>query len=231
MDTSLSIPSVPKYGIIPTNHMKTNRPDSHPEPTIRRYPAYLRVIRDLMSAGEENISSAVVAEQLGLDPVLTRKDLAMAGVPGRPRRGYPARKLADAIERALGWNKGCGALLVGVGSLGHALLGYTGFAEQNLSIVAAFDADPLMIGQVVHNVRVRAMDDLPAIVADQKIKLGILTVPGTAAQACADALVQAGVVGIWNFTPTQIDVPDGVIVQHVDLAQSLAVLSHAINRA
>ena len=88
-----------------------------------------------------------------------------------------------------------------------------------------------MIGQVVHNVRVRAMDDLPAIVAEQKIKLGILTVPGTAAQACADALVQAGVVGIWNFTPTQIDVPDGVIVQHVDLAQSLAVLSHAINRA
>ena len=194
MDTPLSIPSVPKYDIIPATHMKTNRPDSHPEPTIRRYPAYLRVIRDLMSAGEENISSAVVAEQLGLDPVLTRKDLAMAGVPGRPRRGYPARKLADAIERALGWNKGCGALLVGVGSLGHALLGYTGFAEQ-------------------------------------KIKLGILTVPGTAAQACADALVQAGVVGIWNFTPTQIDVPDGVIVQHVDLAQSLAVLSHAINRA
>ena len=106
MDTSLSIPSVPKYDIIPATHMKTNRPDSHPEPTIRRYPAYLRVIRDLMSAGEENISSAVVAEQLGLDPVLTRKDLAMAGVPGRPRRGYPARKLADAIERALGWNKG-----------------------------------------------------------------------------------------------------------------------------
>ena len=75
------------------------------------------------------------------------------------------------------------------------------------------------------------MEDLTRLVRRLKLKLGILTVPGTAAQACADALVQAGVVGIWNFTPTQIDVPDGVIVQHVDLAQSLAVLSHAINRA
>lgn len=211
--------------------MKAPRSDSHPEPTIRRYPAYLRVIRELMAAGEENISSAVVAEQLGLDPVLTRKDLAMAGVPGRPRRGYPARKLANAIERALGWNKGCEAILVGVGSLGHALLGYTGFAEQNLSIVAAFDADPLVIGTVVHNVRVRAMEDLAGVVGEQKIKLGILTVPGVAAQECANALVEAGIVGIWNFTPTQIDVPDGIIVQHVDLAQSLAVLSHAISRA
>ena len=210
--------------------MKSTLPNSHPEPTIRRYPSYLRVIRELMSDGEENISSAVIAERLGLDPVLTRKDLAMAGVPGRPRRGYPARKLADAIVRALGWNKGCEAVLVGVGSLGHALLGYTGFAEQNLSIIAAFDADPLMIGQVVHNVRVRAMDELSALAAEQKIKIGILTVPGTAAQACADALVKAGIIGIWNFTPTQIDVPDGIIVQHVDLAQSLAVLSHAISR-
>ena len=208
-----------------------SRPDIQPLPTIRRYPAYLREIRAMMEAGEQNISSAVVAERLGLDPVLTRKDLAMAGVPGRPRLGYPAQELADAIEHALGWDSATEALLVGVGSLGHALLGYTGFAEQNLSIVLAFDADPAVIGRTVHNVRVRAMEDIPSAIADRKIKIGILTVPGPAAQACADQLVAAGIAGIWNFTPTLITVPDSVIVQHVDLALSLAVLSHAIARA
>ena len=77
----------------------------------------------------------MLAERLGLDPVLTRKDLAMAGVPGRPRRGYPAGELRAAINRALGWDSATDAVLVGAGSLGSALLGYAGFKEQNLSIV------------------------------------------------------------------------------------------------
>ena len=107
-----------------------------PLPTIRRYPIYLRCIKEMIAAGELHISSAVVAERLGLDPVLTRKDLAMSGVIGKPRRGYPAQELQDAINHALGWHSTTDAILVGVGSLGNALLGYSGFEEQNLSISA-----------------------------------------------------------------------------------------------
>ena len=43
-----------------------------PLPTIRRFPIYLRCISEMIAAGEFHISSAVVAEKLGLDPVLTR---------------------------------------------------------------------------------------------------------------------------------------------------------------
>lgn len=77
---------------------------------------------------------------------------------------------------------------------------------------------------------VRPMEDLPLLVKRLKIKIGILTVPRSAAQACASTLVEAGISGIWNFTPEQLDVPEGIVVQNVDLAQSLAVLSHAITR-
>ena len=112
-----------------------------PLPTIRRYPAYLRLIRERMAAGDEEISSAALAAALGIDPVLARKDIAMMGIPGRPRWGYPARELVEAIQRALGWDNATDAALVGCGSLGHALVGYGGFAEQHLSIVVAFDAD------------------------------------------------------------------------------------------
>ncbi len=199
-----------------------------PLPTIRRYPVYLRAIKAKIAGGELNISSAALAEELGLDPVLSRKDLAMAGVSGKPRRGYPAKELCDAINRALGWDSTTEAVLIGVGSLGRALLGYSGFEEQNLSIDAAFDRDETIIGGTFHGVKVQAMDKLPGLVNKLRIKIGILTVPSSAAQQCADALVAAGVKGIWNFSPVQLVVPASVKVQSVDLAQSLAVLSHMI---
>ena len=202
-----------------------------PLPTIRRYPIYLRCIREMTAAGELHISSAVVAEKLGLDPVLTRKDLAMAGVPGKPRRGYPAKKLQDALSHALGWDNTTDAVLIGAGSLGNALLGYSGFEEQNLSIIVAFDSNPGLLGLALHGVKVRPMEDLPRFVKRMKIKLGILTVPNAAAQSCADQLVAAGIRGIWNFSSVQLEVPQGIVVQNVDLAQSLAILSHTITTA
>ena len=205
-----------------------DRQSTLPLPTIRRYPAYLRLIKERMAAGEEEISSAALAAALGIDPVLARKDLAMMGIPGRPRWGYPARELVEAMRRALGWDNATDAALIGCGSLGHALVGYGGFAEQHLSIVVAFDAKAELQGQMVHGVEVRPMTDIGRLVRRMRIQLGILTVPDDAAQECADALVAAGVKGIWNFTSVQLSVPDDVIVQSVDLAQSLAVLSHAI---
>ena len=201
-----------------------------PLPTIRRYPIYLRAIGEMIAAGELYISAYVLAERLGFDAVLVRKDLAMAGVPGRPRRGYPAKEIREAINRALGWDSATDAVLVGVGSLGSALLGYSGFEEQNLSIVVAFDSNRKLLGATVHGVKVRPMEDLPRLVKRMKLKLAILTVPNTAAQQCADALSGAGVEGILNFTSVQLSVPDGVLVQNVDLAQPLAVLFHAIAR-
>ena len=184
----------------------------------------------MISRGELHVSSAALADILGLDPVLTRKDLAMVGVQGKPRRGYPAKELMDAINRALGWDSVIDAALIGVGALGQALLGYSGFGEHNLSIAVAFDSDETKVGNVYRGVKVRPPEDLPRLAKRLKLKLGILTVPSSAAQACADNLVKAGFTGIWNFTTVQLDVPKNVTVQNVDLAQSLAVLSHTITK-
>ena len=101
-----------------------NRQSQIPLPTIRRYPIYLRAIKAKVAGGEFYVSSAVLAEELGFDPVLSRKDLAMVGIPGKPRRGYPAGELCEAISHALGWDIPTEAAIVGVGSLGRALLGY-----------------------------------------------------------------------------------------------------------
>ena len=115
-----------------------------------------------------------------------------------------------------------------MGSLGRALLGYNGFEEQNLSIATAFDSHKSVIGHQVHGVKVRPMEDLPSIIKHLKIQIGNITVPAKNAQECCDQLIAAGVKAIWNFAPIQLSAPKNVIVQNVDLAQSLAVLSHAI---
>lgn len=207
------------------------KPYSLPLPTIRRYPIYLRAINAKIAGGELTISGAVLADELGFDQVLTRKDLQMAGVPGKPRCGYPARELAEAINRALGWDSATDAALIGVGSLGKALLGYSGFEEQNINITAAFDSNPETYGRTIHGVKVRPMEDLTSLTKKLKLSLAILTVPADAAQSCADELVAAGIKGILNFAPILLSVPEGVTVQNVDIAQSLAVLSHSIARS
>lgn len=209
--------------------LEFEKPLGMPLPTIRRYPLYLSAINVKIAQGELFVSSAALARELDIDPVKLRKDLAMAGVPGTPRRGYPARELTDAINRALGWDNTIDAALVGVGSLGRALLGYQGFKELNLSIAVAFDSSPAIIGTDCHGVQVWDVADLTKIVQRLKLKLGILTVPNAAAQECVDLLVAAGIRGIWNFTAVQLTVPQGVKVQRVDLAASLAILSHAIS--
>ncbi len=201
-----------------------------PRPTIKRYPRYLMSIKQKIKDGAAMVSSAVLAKEFNLDPVLTRKDLAMTGVQGTPRNGYPAKELAEAITRALGQDNKTMAVLIGVGSLGKALLGYQGFKEQNISISAAFDASPNLIGETVHGHTIHSMDKLAQVIKKNKIEIGILTVPNTAAQECADMLVRAGVRGIWNFTQTQLALPGSIAVERIDLAQSLAVLSHKITR-
>jgi redox-sensing transcriptional repressor len=57
----------------------------------------------------------------------------------------------------------------------------------------------------------------------------IVTVPAQVAQNVVDIAVESGALAIWNFAPTHINVPDNVVIENVNLASSLAVLSHRLN--
>jgi redox-sensing transcriptional repressor len=195
-------------------------------PTIKRLPLYLRSLRDLHVQGEAYASSAALARELMLDPIVVRKDLAITGVVGTPRRGFPVDALISAIVEFLGWSNTTDAFLCGVGSLGRALLGDEGFQHYGLRIVAAFDTSPQKIGTRERGVEVFDMAKMPAMIRRMHIQLGILTVPAEAAQPVANTMIEAGIRGIWNFTPVQLEVPDTVVIPRVDLASSLAVLSH-----
>jgi len=196
-----------------------------PVNTLRRLPSYLQYLRKLAARGRDVVSCTHLGEHLHLDPTLVRKDLQATGIVGKPKVGYSVPALIAAIEHLLGWDNVTDAFLVGAGSLGTALLGYDGFREHGLNIVAAFDVDPAKIGTTIHGKQVLPLDQFADLAARLHIHIGIITVPAESAQEVADLMVLSGIKAIWNFAPTDVQVPAGVIVENVRLSASLAVLS------
>lgn len=178
----------------------------------------------------ETVSSAQMAAYAGLDESQVRKDLAVIGVKGRPRIGYRTRDVESTVREALGFERSYRAVVVGAGKLGGAIISYPGFAKYGLEIAALIDADPRKTGTVVAGLPVRPLERLGEVVREQKITLGILTVPREAAQEIADRLVCAGVRAIWNFAPTWLNLPEHVHVRHEHLSVGLAELAYHLSR-
>jgi redox-sensing transcriptional repressor len=194
-------------------------------PTIRRLPSYLNVIRRALEKNLKVISGTVIASELELEPIQVRKDLAVTGIVGKPRVGYDVRELKTAIESFLNWDKKHRAIVVGTGNLGTALIGYPGFRQNGMDIIASFDSSPDKIGKNILNVETYEMSKLSEMIKKESIDIAILTVPSEYAQEVTNTLVEAGISAIWNFTNLKLKVPDEVLVLREDLSSSYAVLS------
>jgi redox-sensing transcriptional repressor len=202
--------------------MKGNKLSS--QPTIRRLPSYLIIVQQAAEDGHDFISGTVIAQELELEPIQVRKDLAITGIIGKPRIGYPVKELLTAINKFLQWDRIRNAAIVGAGHLGQALMGNKEFIKHGLKIVAAFDTDPAKVGGKVLGIDVYALQELAQKAKKLKIDLAILTVPPASAQTTVEKILGAGIGAVWNFTNVKLKVPSGVIVQQEDLSSGYAVL-------
>lgn len=199
-------------------------------PTIKRFPSYLRLLRQYEESGHEWVSATKLAEELGLKPIQVRKDMSCTGVEGRPKVGFEIALLIRAITHCLGWDNSTDALVVGAGHLGSALARYEGFESYGLRIVAMFDRDPEKCGQKMGYVEILPLEKLQMFIKENRINIAAIAVPANQAQAVADLLVKCGIKAIWNFAPKDLKIPPGVVLQRTDLATSFAVLSAKLRR-
>ncbi len=201
---------------------------SVPKVVVSRLSLYLRELQRLQAAGQQTISSSQLGALLGFSDAQVRKDLGFFGQFGYPGVGYRCDELIHAMRDILGTNHAWPVVMVGVGNLGQALLGYRGFGRQNFSIEAAFDANPAKVGITVQGLVIRPIGELAEVVRDKRIRLGMIVVPAERAQEVADRLVAAGIEGIVNFAPVTLALPPHVQTVAVDLAIELEQLSFAV---
>jgi len=197
-----------------------------PESAAIRLSLYLRHLRKMKK--ERIISSEELAQFIGTSGARVRKDLCYFGQFGIAGKGYLVGELQEEISKILGLDKAWGVALVGVGKLGSALLGYDGFRKSGFNIRISFDVKSNIIGKKIAGVPVYHPYQIPKMIREQKIRMGIVAVPVKAPQESIDLLVISGVEAILNFSPITVIAPADAKLMQVDFTNQLEIMSYFI---
>ena len=203
--------------------------DKVPEPTLRRLPWYLSNIKLMKEKGEQYVSSTQISKEINIDASQIAKDLSYVNISGRTRVGYNIDALIEVLESFLGFTNMHKAFLIGVGSLGAALLRDSGLHHFGLEIVAAFDVNPELVGKDLNGIPIFHSDDFETKMKEYDVNIGVLTVPINIAQEITNKMVDGGIKAVWNFTPFRIRVPENIVVQNTSLYAHLAVMFNRLN--
>ncbi len=203
--------------------------DKIPDIIIGRLPIYLRALQRMSEKGMKTTSSQELGEHVGISAAQIRKDISQFGEFGKQGTGYSIPFLMDKLREILNVNKMWDVAVVGAGDMGHALARYQGFKNRGFQVVMVFDNDASKIGQKVGDFVVEDTNKMVERIHAAKIKMAMITVPASAAQAVADRLVQAGVKAILNYAPVSINVPNDVHVQHIDPSTHLQRMTYYLD--
>lgn len=205
-------------------------PHELPQPAVGRLSLYYRELHRLLESDVTSVNSGELGGFVYVSAAVVRRDLSALGTIGRRGVGYDVATLIDRIGQVLGSGVQWKVVLVGVGSLGDALLRYRGFERLGFKLMAAFDNDPARIGAEIGGVEVKDVAEMDDALTTLKPELAILAVPAEHAVAVSSRLVAAGVSGVLNFAPTTLRLPGGVAVINVDLASELQMLAFNVQQ-
>ncbi len=200
-----------------------------PEPTLRRLPWYLAYVTLLRHHGVQYVSSTAIAREINVDASQIAKDLSVLQLRGKTRIGYDVISLESSLRNFLGFHRQHNAVIIGVGSLGSALIADRGLDRFGLNIVAGFDVDPHIIGSTLKNVAVFPIDRFAEISQAYSAEIAIIAVPVDHAQASADMAVAAGIPALWNFTPFRIRTEGNTVIQNTSIYADLAVMYNRLD--
>lgn len=196
--------------------MSSNPTNNIPDIVIGRLPIYLRALNRLAQEGHEVTSSHELGQRLGISSAQIRKDLSHFGGFGKQGTGYQIAYLQEKLRQVLRVNQEWKIALVGAGDLGTAIAHYKGFSDRGFHIACVFDSAPNRVGQLLGQQAIQHIDELRDTVANNQIKIAMIAVPAEHAQEVADILIDAGVRGILNYAPINLNVPADVQVQYID---------------
>ena len=195
---------------------------------VKRLPRYYRYLGELLRQGITRISSGELSSKMGVTASQIRQDFNCFGGFGQQGYGYNVEKLHQEIAKILGLTHGYKTIIIGAGHLGHALANHTNFAKRGFELVGIFDKNPEVIGTEINSLSVMAMEELEDFCSSNRVDIAILALPKKAIVEVVPRLVAAGIKGLWNFSYTDIAVPDDVAVENVHLSDGLMTLSYKL---
>src|SRR5262249_11980524 len=154
---------------------------------------HLQRLTQAKKMGKERISSQEMADYTNINATQIRRDLSAFGKFGKRGVGYNIDSLLGEIRKILRTQGQHNIALIGAGRLGQAIAGSSIFGEHGITIAAVFDVDEKIVGRPIGEIEVSPYARLKDAVHDKNIVVGVLAVPASAAQQCADDLVDAGV--------------------------------------
>ena len=196
-----------------------------PNATMKRLPLYYRYFKQAEEAATDRVSSREISEALDIDSATIRRDFSYFGELGRKGYGYNVKSLLNFFMEHIQGNDKKNIVLVGVGNLGSALLNYKfNNLSDKMNVVAGLDNNDDLVGTKINDVTIHHSDDLESIIENGNVEVAILTLPVSASQEMAERLVDAGIKGILNFTPTRLDLDKKIYVHNIDLGVELQAL-------
>ncbi len=202
-----------------------------PDATIERIALYSRPLERLMEKGEQLVSSEKLAELCNVNPAQVRKDLSYFGEFGVRGIGYDVLDLLKEIRKILVSDREWKMGIVGIGNLGMALVENTNFEKRGYRFVAAFDADPQKIGKELPcGLTIQSIENLKPLTKELGIEVGVIAAQSSQAQGVADALLEAGIKAIINFSPVQLRQPEGCLLENVDFSVKLDDLAYHLSK-
>lgn len=200
-----------------------------PKATFERLKLYHALLTQIsLEEKREYILSEEIAEALRITPEQVRKDFSFLETNGKPKVGYYIPELLSELDELFGTREKENIIIIGAGHLGKALANYKGFKDIGAQVVAIFDNDPEKIGQMVGELMILPLKDLPRVIRRFKVKIAAVCVPEKAAQEVADLLIGYGIKAIWNFSTKILDLPTDIIVQNEDITRGLLGIKHML---
>lgn len=212
--------------------MKTEKNTTIPRATAKRLSLYYRIFKRFNAEKIEKANSKQIAEAIGIDSATVRRDFSYFGELGRRGFGYDVKKLMNFFADLLNDNAITNVMIVGVGNIGRALLHYRFHERNKMKVVMAFDTDdhPEVGSTTSDGISIYGISQIKEKIQSGNVQTAILTVPSVKAQEVASILVEAGIKGILCFSPVNLSLPKGVVVQYVDLTSELQTLLYFMRK-
>ena len=193
---------------------------------IRRLPRYYRYLGNLIDEGVERISSGELSKKMNVTASQIRQDLNNFGGFGQQGYGFNVKYLYNEIGKILGLDNNHNIIIIGAGKLGQAIANYSSFQKRGFLIKALFDNNPEIIGTSIMDLEVLSVDRLPDILSNNDIDIAAITAPKEAVKDIIDVIAKSKVRAVWNFSPMDLEVPKGIVVENVHLLDSLMHLTY-----